>query len=124
MEKILRIEECINYNGKDGYLIITDKQTIMVGISNEQCCCENWGYLMSEDNLDDFNGAILISISSVDNELKSNMIEEDLDEGEAMFINFETSAGLLQFVAYNSHNGYYGHSAVCVSKQLNIEEYL
>lgn len=33
-----------------------------------------------------------------------------------MFINVETTNGLLQFVAYNEHNGYYGHEVKLVSK--------
>lgn len=45
----------------------------------------------------------------------SNM-KEDLDAGSAMFINVETTKGLLQFVAYNEHNGYYGHEVKLVSK--------
>lgn len=40
-----------------------------------------------------------------------------LYEGEAMFINFETSKGTLQFTLYNSHNGYYGHTAKVISKR-------
>ena len=28
-----------------------------------------------------------------------------------MFVNINTSNGLLQFAAYNNHNGYYGHNA-------------
>ena len=39
-----------------------------------------------------------------------------LDAGSAMFINVETTNGLLQFVAYNEHNGYYGHEVKLVSK--------
>ena len=45
----------------------------------------------------------------------SNM-KEDLDAGSAMFINVETTRGLLQFAAYNEHNGYYGHEVKLVSK--------
>lgn len=45
----------------------------------------------------------------------SNM-KEDLDAGSAMFINVETTRGLLQFAAYNEHNGYYGHDVLLVSK--------
>lgn len=45
----------------------------------------------------------------------SNM-KEDLDAGSAMFINVETTKGLLQFVAYNEHNGYYEHEVKLVSK--------
>jgi hypothetical protein len=50
MEKILRIEETtFKTNEKDwsiyeGFQIITDQQTIKVGISNGQSCCESWGY--------------------------------------------------------------------------------
>ena len=47
--------------------------------------------------------------------IASNM-KEDLDAGSAMFINVETTNGLLQFVAYNEHNGYYGHEVKLVSK--------
>ena len=43
-------------------------------------------------------------------------MEEDLDAGSAMFINVETTRGLLQFAAYNEHNGYYGHDVLLVSK--------
>ena len=43
-------------------------------------------------------------------------IQEDLDAGSAMFINVETTKGLLQFAAYNEHNGYYGHGVKLVSK--------
>ena len=45
-----------------------------------------------------------------------SIMKEDLDAGSAMFINVETTNGLLQFVAYNEHNGYYGHEVKLVSK--------
>lgn len=124
MEKIIRIEQVEGVGskdgwcGKDGYNIITDKQTIFVGISNGQNCCEDWGYLMTEDNLDDFAGAELKTIEIVDKCLKKEKMR-DLYDGCAMFVNFETDRGTLQFVAYNEHNGYYSHEAVVVSKQLN-----
>jgi hypothetical protein len=35
-------------------------------------------------------------------------------EGGAMFINFITDVGVFQIVAYNEHNGYYGHESVLV----------
>jgi hypothetical protein len=37
---------------------------------------------------------------------------------EAMFVDIETDRGVLQFVAYNAHNGYYGHKARVQSTQL------
>ena len=138
MEKILSIKEKIfevendgykqNY---DGYEILTNKQTIKIGINSGQCCCEDYGcsvtneegHIITEDNISDFIGSDLIKLNVVDNALKNTEIEtlEYLDEGGAMFINVETTNGLLQFVAYNAHNGYYGHDAVLISKRLNKE---
>mgnify|MGYP006374940981 FL=1 len=131
MEKILRIEETNfktkenDWNSYEGYKIITDKQTIKLGISNEQSCCERSGYFMSEDDFSEFIGANLIDLAITDTCLNTKKLEEEeLYEPDLMFVNLNTDKGLLQFVAYNSHNGYYGHSAVVVSEQLNHEEVL
>lgn len=129
MEKILRIEETtFKTNEKDwsiyeGFQIITDQQTIKVGISDGQSCCESWGYLITNDSIDEFIGSELLNIVLVDSALNDKKIDEIeyLDSGDAMFVNFETSKGVFQIVAYNCHNGYYGHSAVLISKQLNHE---
>ena len=129
MEKILRIEETNfkteerSWGGYDGFQIITDLQTIKIGISDGQCCCESFGCIITNDDTKEFIGAELKSIAIVDNALNNKKIEEleYLDCGGAMFVNLETSEGLLQFVAYNAHNGYYGHEAVLISKQLNKE---
>ncbi len=131
MEKILRIEETNfktkenDWNSYEGYKIITDKQTIKLGISDEQSCCERSGYFMSEDDFSEFIGANLIDLAITDTCLNTKKLEEEeLYEPDLMFVNLNTDKGLLQFVAYNSHNGYYGHSAVVVSEQLNHEEVL
>ncbi len=132
MEKILRIEETNfktdekGWSNYDGYQIITDQQTIKIGISDGQSCCENFGCIITNDETKEFIGAELLGISITDTALNNKKIEEleYLDCGGAMFVNLETSEGLLQFVAYNAHNGYYGHEAVLVSKQLNCEERL
>lgn len=129
METILRIEETtFKTNEKDcdtyeGFHVITDHQTIKVGISNMQSCCENWGYLITNDFIDEFIGSELLNIVLVDSALNDKKIDEIeyCDSGDAMFVNFETSKGVFQIVAYNCHNGYYGHSAVLISKQLNHE---
>ena len=123
MEKILKIEET-SFDGKDGFVITTDQQEIKLGIDNGQCCCENWGYFMSEDDLSEFVGSNLIAVKVVDTALKKWDEIEDMYEGDAMFVNIETSNGLLQFVAYNEHNGYYGHEACVISKQVKEECYL
>jgi len=125
METILKIEET-TFEGKDGFVITTSEQQIRLGIDNGQCCCENWGYFMSEDDTSDFIGAKLIDVKITDTLLKPNdeFDVNDMYEGDVMFVNVETDKGLLQFVAYNEHNGYYGHEACVISKQLNESEYL
>ena len=104
-----------------GYIIKTNKKTVKLLIEDEQDCCEDWGYFMSEDRFEDYIGAELINIEVVDDGLKSSelrldKVEDDnaRDDGrstQTMFVNVNTSEGLLQFVAYNNHNGYYGHTA-------------
>ncbi len=131
MEKILRIEETNfktkenDWNSYEGYQIITDKQTIKLGISDGQSCCERSGYFMSEDDFSEFIGSNLIDLAITDTCLNTKKLEEEeLYEPDLMFVNLNTDKGLLQFVAYNSHNGYYGHSAVVVSEQLSHKEVL
>ncbi len=125
METILKIEET-TFDGKDGFVITTNKQSIKLGIDNEQDCCENWGYFMSEDNVSDFIGSNLIDVSITDTLLKPNegFNVDEIYEGGVMFVNIETNKGLLQFVAYNEHNGYYGHEACVISSQLTQSETL
>lgn len=135
MNKILRIEEAAFKTSTEkwasfyaGYQIITDAQTIKIGISQDSSCCEQFGYLTSEDNFADYTGAEIVSITRVDEALNSKIREffkeQYMDAGEAMFININTTKGLLQFVVYNSHNGYYSHEVVVISQELNITESL
>ena len=131
MEKILRIEETNfkrnkeDWNSFEGFQIVTDKQTIKLGISDGQSCCERSGYFMRNDDIKEFEGANLIDIAIADTALNVKKLEsEDLYEPNLMFVNLNTSEGLLQFVAYNCHNGYYGHEAVVLSEQLKHEETL
>lgn len=132
MEKIISISEGSfkitekDWTEYDGYKIVTNIQTIQFGISNGQSCCESWGSLITNDNEKDFIDAQILGISLTDTALNNKKIEEleYLDCGSVMFVNIETSKGLLQFAAYNSHNGYYGHNAVLLSKQLNHTEVL
>lgn len=131
MEKIISIEEkSFNLNDEDdwgrdyeGFIIKTDKQEILIGISNYQSCCEDWGYFMSHDDFSEFIGANFISVKVVDEALKVKQVEE-LEYANVMFVNIETSNGLLQFVAHNTHNGYYAHEAIVKSVQLSHSESL
>ena len=129
-------------NSYEGYRIITNEQEIHLLMASDQSCCENWGYFLCNDDLDEFVGSELLSIILTDTARNTEIFEEkapkvtehnkiqaprefgtDYDE-ELMFVNLETSQGTLQFVAYNAHNGYYGHNALVESKQLNHKENL
>ena len=133
MEKILNIKEVqgLKLHNKDyprynGYLIKTNTQEISIVIDNGQSCCEVWGYLTSEDDFKDFIGAELLSVEVVDDGYKSEKITlpEYVSEGECIFVNVQTSEGTLQFVLYNSHNGYYGHKVSIYSNQIKYDSYL
>lgn len=134
MERILSVKKVENVkvdkiHDADGYEITTDKQTIKMLIDNGQACCETWGYFMSEDNLESFVGANLHSVTVTDTALNTIVFEEylspdDMDSGGMMFVNINTDRGMLQFVAYNAHNGYYGHAAYVISDDFNHSEYL
>lgn len=112
-EKILKIT-------KSGtiYLRSTNCKDALRFRKNGHCCCEKWGYLSSEDDFGSFIGSELKNVYVTDTKLETIVpkMEEDLDAGSAMFINVETTKGLLQFAAYNEHNGYYGHGVKLVSK--------
>ncbi len=135
-ERIVKIEEFIGNDdvfddddyGYSGYKIYTDKQVISLLISNGQSCCEDWGYLMSEElnEGDDFIGANINSIEPVS---LADIIKDDDDDvvwdyAPCIFINVNTDRGTLQFKAYNSHNGYYGHDVRVHSEQLKLKETL
>lgn len=100
--------------GYEGFVItLEDDSQIKMGIDNSQNCCENWGYLISEDDLTQFVGAEYYGIEAVGQALEHVEVK-NVYEGGVMFINIKTSEGVLQFVAYNEHNGYYSHDAVVI----------
>lgn len=111
MSKIVSINEQ-TFDEYDGFVIDLDDGTnIKLGINNFQSCCENWGYFMSNDALEDFIGAEVLDVKLVD-ECLNVAKAPTIYEGDIMFVNIETNRGTLQFVAYNEHNGYYSHEAV------------
>ena len=130
-ETILSIDH-FEDTDNDGIKITTTQQEIVLGISNHQQCCENPGYFLTEDDVSEFIGAGVLDVSITDGDLKHHTLMANRDfghdgyydgdeefAGSVMFVNIETTSGTLQFVAYNSHNGYYGHDAIVSSKQLN-----
>ncbi|QHZ59969.1 hypothetical protein PJKIFABJ_00014 [Pseudomonas phage PE09] len=114
IEEVTFGKENSSWYAYEGYEITLDNgQKIKMGIDNGQSCCENWGYIISEDNLAQFVGAEYYGIEAVGQALEHVEIK-DVYEGGIMFININTSEGVLQFVAYNEHNGYYSHQAVVI----------
>lgn len=131
-EKIISIREITNikaspneYDKYDGWQVLTTKQAIRLLISNEQQCCEGWGYGISEDNPEDFIGAELVNVQLVDADgnVTNHAVEDDdeYDEGAAVFVNFVTDRGVFQITLYNAHNGYYGHAVIVQSDQVKLE---
>jgi hypothetical protein len=113
-EIITAIEEYSNtkentyYGAEAGYRITTDQQEIIFAIDDSASCCESWGYFASEDDFSKFIGTELYDISLTDTNLTTREFvkgwdfdkeykDEDihLDEGDVMFVNFETSNGRL-----------------------------
>lgn len=134
MEQIKAITEITEGEGWDvmsGYEVITDQQRITLLIDDQASCCERFGYFWCNDDLQEFVGSDLREITITDtalNEVYMRQNEVDPNDkwfwGGVMFVNLETSEGTLQFVAYNEHNGYYGHEATVRSKQLEHREIL
>lgn len=123
LEIIHLIEEYSNPKW-DGYRIVTNEQEIFFVIRNNSNCCEEWGYLSTPDDLSEFVGAQLIDIDQIDENY--NLIEKLVnaeisgsEEVNTTFINIRTNRGLLQLVAYNAHNGYYGHRVTIKSNQFS-----
>ncbi len=123
-----------NYYGNEaGFQIQTNNQVITLAIDDESSCCEHWGYFLTEDDTEKFIGATLRDVRVTDTNRSSYTFSESwkdeqghvsLDAGDVMFVDIITTEGTLQFVAYNAHNGYYGHSARVSSDQLKHEAML
>lgn len=71
---------------------------------NGQSCCEN-RYMRTDDNLPDFEGAVLLGF-----ELKEapNQVDQYGEEHEIEFLDVTTSKGVFTMANHNEHNGYYG----------------
>lgn len=102
------------YELYDGYEIKTTEHKYHILISNGQNCCEHWGYIVSEDNLDDFIGKELISVEVTNTALDKKKVKELwVDSDQIQFVDFTFSdGGVLQFAVYNAHDGYYGHPII------------
>lgn len=132
METITEIKD-LEFENNDGfrtswagYEVVTNERRIRLYIENNQQCCENFGYFWSNDKMEDFLGSALYGIKLTDTSLNEVKFSErginprNLDYGgKVMFVNLITDRGVLQFVAYNDHNGYYGHEAAVECRELS-----
>ena len=110
------------YSYYDGLHIKTEKNEIWFLIDNSQNCCEEWGYISSEEDYTAFIGAEYLGYDNI----KAGNLMQKLhgtweEEQGTVFLNVQTSKGLLQFAVYNYHNGWYGHNVICVIND-KIEE--
>ena len=105
----------------EGYIIKTSGDEVRLYMNMDQHCCESPGYFMSEDDLDQFIGTTLIRVEVTDEALNTVKVPYFYDGG-VMFVNIHTDKGLLQFVAYNEHDGYYSHFAKVTVGETVIEE--
>lgn len=107
----------------DGYKVRTEQHVFHVLINNEQSCCEDWGYLASDDRLDAFIGVELVGIELTDTALNKEKVDEaakyGFDDGGIQFVDFVTDRGTFQLAVYNAHNGYYGHG-ILVAKDNDV----
>lgn len=114
----------ISYTDFEGFIIKTESEEIRVGIDSEHQCCEQAGYLITEEkDLKYFIGADLINVYETSEDLTNVEIpvssDWDQDEIRTFFVTIETDKGTFQFVAYNAQNGYYGHHVRIVRKNLS-----
>ena len=146
-EKILSIAEINKQNEcsgtwYEGFEIKTDKQSILILIESGRNCCEDYGYIVSEDDLKYFIGAEVMTISVTDTTHNTKMVKKfeemaysiygykdgeksmDLECGGIEFVNVGTNKGELQFAVYNCHNGYYGHNIMIRFNDTEIADIL
>lgn len=65
-------------------------------IDNGQCCCESWGYFVSEDDINDYIGKDLIDVALTDKALNNKKLKESGyydDYGGIQFVDFKFSDG-------------------------------
>lgn len=102
----------------EGYRIKTEKHDLKLLIQSGQECCERWGYAVANEDASSFIGAEYLGYKTVysDNILKAvdKDTADDIENGNLLFLNVETSRGTLDFTVYNAHNGYYGHDAFLI----------
>jgi len=96
------------YSRLSGLKVSTNKGDIMLLISPDSNCCEDYGdmFLETPDDISRFIGAKVIEISDV----TTVNCKESYDCGGETQLKIVTNKGVLQYAVYNDHNGYYSHA--------------
>lgn len=130
MSKILSVKEIEFKDDKDKYITLyegiiielEDGTKYKLGIEAGGQCCEQFGYVTSQDDYEDFIGAEFLDCYLTTKELCTIEDLPDVYEGNMMFFTIKTNKGDLQFVAYNDHNGYYSHDVVLIKNADVLEK--
>lgn len=140
-KQITDIEELYDVRvNHDGYLysysgfrvVLSDNNSIMFVIEDNQQCCESFGYISVNDNLEEFIGSTLQKVEVVTGKeyTKSELVIDSLNQAndshikieECVFLVLTTDKGELTFTVYNHHDGYYSPNvAVFVGNKLHLE---
>ena len=75
----------------------------VAALDDGQSCCES-RYMRTDDNLEDFIGAIFVAAELKD----APDMEDEYGDHEVQFLEIMTSKGALTMASHNEHNGYYG----------------
>jgi hypothetical protein len=78
--------------------------SIMIITDEGQSCCES-RFMTTDDNLNDFIGAVLLNIESKPG---GDTEDENGDWQDIEFLEITTNNGFFQIVNHNEHNGFYG----------------
>lgn len=95
--------ETIVLNEEDLRLGFDDGDKVMIW-DDGQSCCEH-RYMRTDDDLNDFVGAIIRDYEVAD---VSHGDEQNCDVHEIQFFRIHTDKGIATFACHNEHNGYYG----------------
>ena len=129
-EDCIKLSQDQNGGGWIIKLLDTEKQIstkIKFIMDNTEQCCEEFGFIETHENIEEFKNQEIKYVSLVDEEGEEFiLIGEKMEgntlikpkiplEGEGLyfsaviFLNVQTDKDLLQFTVYNSHHGDYAH---------------
>lgn len=99
---------------KDCKINFVDDNNVFVGFDNDQCCCENFGYIISKKlptstSQNELNDSELEGYNFNTKFFKENVLTDNMDCGGSVTFKLTKNRKSLYLTLYNCHNGYYGH---------------